>query len=80
MSFAAPEDDNQISLKQGEKIKSIIEAFPESYRGEFRVYEKTGHGFCVRADLKVPDVAAQASAAEDQAVAWFTSHFKTGNA
>lgn len=77
VSFACAEDDNQISLKQAEKIKAIVTAFPEPYKGELRVYQKTGHGFAVRADLKVPDVAAQAAAAEDQAIAWFTSHFST---
>jgi dienelactone hydrolase len=77
VSFACPEDDNQISLKQADKIKAKLTAFPDPYKGELRVYEKTGHGFCVRADLKVPDVAAQADAAEDQAISWFTSHFKT---
>lgn len=80
MSFACAEDDNQCSPKQGQQIKGIVEGFPEEYRGEFRVYEKTGHGFCVRADLKVPDVAAQAAAAEDQAIAWFRSHSEMGNA
>ncbi|KAH0593545.1 hypothetical protein MHUMG1_08683 [Metarhizium humberi] len=77
VSFACAEDDNQISLKQAEQIKAIVTAFPEPYKGELRVYQKTGHGFAVRADLKVPDVAAQAAAAEDQAIAWFTSHFST---
>ncbi|KHN97475.1 dienelactone hydrolase family protein [Metarhizium album ARSEF 1941] len=75
VSFACAEDDNQISLKQAEQIKAIVTAFPDAYKGELRVYQKTSHGFAVRADLKVPDVAAQAAAAEDQAVAWFTSHF-----
>lgn len=76
VSFACAEDDNQVSLKQAEQIKKIVTSFPDPFKGEARVYDKTGHGFCVRADLKVPDVAAQAAAAEDQAIAWFTSHFK----
>ncbi|GAB0134477.1 hypothetical protein EsDP_00002846 [Epichloe bromicola] len=76
VSFACPEDDNQVTPPKIESIRSIVEKLPAASRGEVRVYENTGHGFAVRADLKVPDVAKQADGAEDQAVAWFHAQFK----
>ncbi|KAK2595617.1 hypothetical protein QQS21_006664 [Conoideocrella luteorostrata] len=76
ISFACAEVDNQVSPLQVELIKSIVGRLPEASRGEARIYEKTSHGFAVRADVKVPDVAKQADEAEDQAVAWFKGHFK----
>lgn len=76
VSFACPEDDNQVTPLKIESIRSIVEKLPAASRGEVRVYENTGHGFAVRADLKVPDVAKQADEAENQAVAWFHAHSK----
>lgn len=75
-SFALASKDNQISRKQAEQIRTIIEAKDTAARGESKFYENTGHGFCVRADMNFKDIAAQAVAAEDQCISWFHTHFK----
>lgn len=73
VSFAIPEKDNRVTPEMAEEIKEIV-----GEKGEVRVYENCGHGFCVRADLKFKDgeIARQAAAAEDQCVAWFERHFE----
>lgn len=72
ISFAVPEKDNQLKVpRDTDIIDRIMEGRPEATRGEVRVYEKVGHGFCVRADIEVKDVAASATEAENQAIAWF---------
>ncbi len=76
VSFALAGKDAQISQAQGEKLKSIVEAKPSPATGEATIYEGTGHGFCVRADMEHDDIAAQAARAEDQCVNWFNAHFK----
>ena len=78
VSFAMAEKDNQVSVEQAKKIKAIVEAKPESSRGELRIYDDISHGFCVRAALEVEGVAQKASDAEDQCLAWFNAQFKTG--
>jgi len=81
VSFAIPELDNQISLERAKQIRTIVESKPESARGELTVYEKCGHGFCVRADVKFEDslITKQALAAEDQCIEWFNKLFKIGS-
>ena len=74
VSFACSERDSQISLDKAAQIKAMVETKPGG-KGELTVYERTGHGFCVRADLEFDEVAKQAAAAEDQAIKWFQEHF-----
>jgi dienelactone hydrolase len=74
-SFALGEKDTAITTAQIEEIKRIIEAKPEGQKGEVIIYEGAGHGFCIRADLTVKDVAKQAAEAEDQCIKWFNIHF-----
>lgn len=74
ISFAVGEKDNQLSVpKDTNVISKIMEGKKESERGEVRVYQGCGHGFCVRADPTAEDgyVATKATEAEDQAIAWF---------
>ncbi|KAL1852103.1 hypothetical protein Daus18300_012315 [Diaporthe australafricana] len=74
ISFAVPEKDNQLKVpRDTDIIDRIMEGRPEATKGEVRVYEKVGHGFCVRADLEVKDVAASAIEAENQAISWFNA-------
>ncbi|KAG8157629.1 hypothetical protein KVR01_012671 [Diaporthe batatas] len=74
ISFAVPEYDNQLKVPRDTDVLSrIMEGRPEATKGEVKVYEKVGHGFCVRADMKVDDVAKSAAEAEDQAIAWFNA-------
>lgn len=69
------EHDDYISVEKAEKIRAIVEAKPESARGELTIYPETGHGFCVRADQKFPESVKQADEATEQCVKWFTAHF-----
>ncbi|KUI69748.1 Protein AIM2 [Cytospora mali] len=74
ISFAVPEKDNQISVpKDTDVISKIMEDKKESERGEVRVYQGCGHGFCVRADPTAEDglLAIRATEAEGQAIEWF---------
>ncbi|KAI3401491.1 hypothetical protein diail_10925 [Diaporthe ilicicola] len=74
VSFAVPEKDNQLKVPHDtDIIDRIFEGRPEATKGEVRVYEKVGHGFCVRADMALQDVAAEAVEAENQAIAWFNA-------
>ncbi|KAH8774569.1 Alpha/Beta hydrolase protein [Diaporthe sp. PMI_573] len=74
VSFAVPELDNQFKIPRDiDIINRIMEGRPEASKGEVKLYEKVGHGFCVRADMKVDDVAKSAAEAEDQAIAWFNA-------
>lgn len=75
VSFALGADDQMVGPKIQQQIKDIVENKPEGQKGEVRVYEKAGHGFCVRADHSLADVAQQASDAEDQSVEWFNARF-----
>ena len=77
VSFAVGDKDPQVSVAQAEQIRGIVEALPEAIRGEVRVYEKAGHGFCLRADVAFKDaeIVSQATEAEDQCIAWFSKHF-----
>lgn len=75
VSFALAEKDDQIPPAKAAKLKEIVEALPGDAKGEAFVIAGTGHGFAVRADMNVDDVAAQAAQAEDQALAWFGKHF-----
>lgn len=76
ISYAIGERDNQVSPKQAEAVRVIVEAKPQSSRGEVKIYEKAAHGFCIRADLEFADVARQALAAEEQCISWFNTHFE----
>lgn len=76
VSFAVGDQDSYLTVAQAESIKTIVEAKPESARGEVTVYPDCGHGFCVRADHKFPDAVKQADDATDQCIAWFNTHFK----
>ncbi|ROV89701.1 hypothetical protein VMCG_10349 [Cytospora schulzeri] len=74
ISFAVGEKDNQLSVPTDtDTISRIMEGKTESERGEVRIYQGCGHGFCIRADPTAEDgfVAAKATEAEDQAIAWF---------
>lgn len=76
VSFALAASDAQISREQGEKLKAIVESKASPATGEATIYEGTGHGFCVRADIEKDDIAAQAAKSEDQCINWFNAHFK----
>lgn len=76
ISFAVGEKDTHLSVPMDtDVISRIMEQKGESERGEVRVYQGCGHGFCIRADATADDgvVAAKATEAEDQAIAWFNS-------
>ncbi|RSL39879.1 hypothetical protein CEP54_016240 [Fusarium duplospermum] len=77
VSFAVGDDDMALSVDQCERIKAIVEAKPESQRGEVKIYPGCGHGFCVRADARLEEAAEPANEAEDQCIAWFKKHFGT---
>ncbi|OJJ71153.1 hypothetical protein ASPBRDRAFT_154184 [Aspergillus brasiliensis CBS 101740] len=74
VSFAMAELDSMVKMSQ---IKQIEKALGEGDNdvGEVKVYYGAGHGFCVRADVLVKDVRAQAEEAEDQAIGWFQRQF-----
>ncbi|OJI81262.1 hypothetical protein ASPTUDRAFT_812542 [Aspergillus tubingensis CBS 134.48] len=72
VSFAMAELDITVKMPQ---IKQIEKAVGERDVGEVKIYYGAGHGFCVRADVMVKDVRAQAEEAEDQAIAWFQRQF-----
>jgi dienelactone hydrolase len=76
ISIAVGDKDNQISVPQAEQIRKILEAKPPATKGEIRVYEGAGHGFCIRGELKEnKELARQANEAEDQCMAWFNAKF-----
>lgn len=77
VAFALADQDSNLSVEKAEQIKTIVEAKPESARGEVKIYPNCSHGFCVRADQKFDDVVKQADEATDQCIAWFNAHFKT---
>ena len=72
VSFAFESKDPYVSTENAEVIRRIVEneARPEAQRGELRVYEGCGHGFCVRADSTDKDVARQAEEAAVQCIDW----------
>ncbi|KAJ4154983.1 hypothetical protein LMH87_000253 [Akanthomyces muscarius] len=76
VSFAIGDKDNAISMKQAGTIASILEAKQGHAKGEVKIYENAGHGFCARADIKFKDVEKQATDAEDQCISWFNQHLK----
>lgn len=76
VAFALADQDSNLSVEKAEEIKAIVEAKPESARGEVKIYSNCSHGFCVRVDQKFEDVMKQADEATDQAIAWFNTHFK----
>ncbi|EGX91592.1 Dienelactone hydrolase [Cordyceps militaris CM01] len=75
VSFALAAKDDQIPAAKAARLKALVEALPAPATGEAYVFERTGHGFAVRADLAEDDVAAQAARAEDQCIDWFNKHF-----
>ncbi len=78
VSIAVGNKDRQLSVENADKARAIVEALPDGAKGEVRVYENCGHGFCLRADVSFKDseIARQAAEAEDQCVAWFNKQFK----
>lgn len=75
MSFAIGDKDRAVKLPQIDIIRDVIERKPEGERGEVRTYHGASHGFCVRADYVLVDAEKQAMEAEEQALAWFGTHF-----
>ncbi|KAJ6787053.1 hypothetical protein PWT90_03192 [Aphanocladium album] len=75
ISFALAAKDDQIPPAKAEKLKAVVEGLPSPVTGEAYVFEKTGHGFAVRADMAEVDIAAQATRAEQQCIDWFHKHF-----
>ena len=73
-SFALGDKDMVVKPSQIKHIQQVFENEAKSTKGEVRVYEGAGHGFCVRASLIVGDASKQADEAEDQALAWFERH------
>jgi dienelactone hydrolase len=78
VAFAIGDKDAQVSVEQAAKVKEIVEALPEEAKGEVRIYDNCGHGFCIRADVgfKDSEIARQAIEAEDQCIFWFNEQFK----
>ncbi len=79
VAFAVGDKDNALPKAKAQKIKEVVEALPESARGEIRFYAECGHGFAVRADVDDKDqvtVLARASEAEDHCIEWFKKHFR----
>ncbi|CAK7209975.1 hypothetical protein SCUCBS95973_000630 [Sporothrix curviconia] len=75
VAFALGELDGSLPADKVAEIRKIVEAKPAPITGEVVVYKGAGHGFCVRADSTLNDVASQAAAAEEQCIAWFNKHF-----
>lgn len=73
-SFALGDKDMVVKLPQIKQIQQVFEDGAKSEKGEVKVYEGAGHGFCVRADLFLDDANKHAGEAEDQALAWFEKH------
>ncbi|PWY93487.1 dienelactone hydrolase family protein [Aspergillus sclerotioniger CBS 115572] len=73
VSFAMAELDNMVPLPQIKQIEGVLDK--NGGVGEVKIYYGAGHGFCVRADVMVKNVGAQAGDAEDQAIEWFNRHF-----
>ncbi|KAL1895400.1 hypothetical protein Sste5346_005206 [Sporothrix stenoceras] len=76
VSFAIGELDAGLPKDKVEQIRTIVEAKPAPLTGEVVVYKDAGHGFCVRADSTLNNVAKQALAAEEQCIDWFNKHLK----
>lgn len=76
VSFAIGDKDNAISVEQARSIRNILELKQGHAKGEVKIYENAGHGFCARADIKFKDVEKQATDAEDQCISWFNKHLK----
>ncbi|ERS96194.1 dienelactone hydrolase family protein [Sporothrix schenckii 1099-18] len=74
VAFAVGELDSNLPKDAVDEIRKIVEAKPAPATGEVVVYKDAGHGFCVRADTSLNDVAKQALAAEEQCIAWFNKH------
>ncbi|KAJ9488269.1 hypothetical protein VN97_g5013 [Penicillium thymicola] len=74
ISFALGDKDMVVKPPQIKQIQQVFENEAKSTKGEVRVYEGAGHGFCVRASLIIGDACKQADEAEDQALAWFERH------
>ncbi|RSL91421.1 hypothetical protein CEP52_014275 [Fusarium oligoseptatum] len=79
LSVAVGDIDSQFPLEMAEKMNNLVESKPGPTRGEIKIYPGAGHGFCVRASMEKDGLAEKASAAEDQAIAWFNTHFKVGS-
>ncbi|RSL80307.1 hypothetical protein CEP51_006696 [Fusarium floridanum] len=79
LSVAVGDIDSQFPLEMAEKMNNLVESKPGPTRGEVKIYPGAGHGFCVRASMEKDGLAEKASAAEDQAIAWFNTHFKVGS-
>ncbi|OAA59900.1 stomatin family protein [Niveomyces insectorum RCEF 264] len=75
VAFAIGSLDPTLSAAQVAEIQAAVTKQPDAARGEVRIYDGCGHGFCVRADSSLNDVSKQAAAAEDQCIAWFNKHF-----
>jgi len=77
-AFALAEKDTSLPMEEAVKIKIVVEALPEGARGEARIYENCGHGFCSRADYlhKESEIAQKVDEAERQCVDWFDRHFR----
>ena len=76
VSFAIGSEDHAMSKERVEQIRRIVEGKPEGQKGEVTIYDGAAHGFCVRADVKNPDVSKQAGEAENQCINWFNLRFK----
>lgn len=76
VSFALGEKDMTLKMPQIQQIQKVVDAQPEDQKGEVKVYNGAGHGFCVRADHVLQDQEQAATEAEDQAVDWFNRHFQ----
>ncbi|KAJ5607073.1 hypothetical protein N7537_003692 [Penicillium hordei] len=73
-SFALGDKDTVVKPPQIKQIRQVFENEAKSTKGEVKVYEGAGHGFCVRASLTIGDTSKQADEAENQALAWFERH------
>jgi dienelactone hydrolase len=76
VSFAIGDKDNLLTPDKVAHILQGVEAQPEEYKGELKMYAECSHGFAIRADNKFEEVAKQAAAAEDQCIEWFNAHLK----
>lgn len=74
VSFALGDKDMVVKPPQIKQIQQVFENEAHSEKGEVKVYEGAGHGFCVRADFVLEDATNQADEAENQALAWFEKH------
>lgn len=74
ISFALGDKDMVVKPPQIKQIQRVFEVEGNSDKGEVKVYEGAGHGFCVRADLVLGEAGKQADEAETQALEWFEKH------